>query len=1429
MHERPASPLDDPAMYDGDRDAPARDGRPPVAMYATERSKYGVPQVFYRGVRDWARHQMSLFRGDTRSPAQIKADGGFRPPFMSKKDWQNHPEWAKPDLAKHVGGDTNAFVSTSTNAKVSESFTGNKQYVYVINAPGGIHTDPTMESKTGKESHGENEVLFPGGIDFRYVRGWYEVEYRDGGWQRGDFIPNPDYIGDKYVAGDPAAVGPKHPDALRAKQDGTTPPVMIGSLGDHMGRLDDPTLDSLRPYMQATESGMAVFAPSGHDVSHENDKFTAGRVPKIPGQFVVDMHGTYDGVRVGQTRLDEKQVADMIRAHPGYDGGPVTLFGCGSGNNGFAAKVAQELGSPVTAPNGDAWVDHDGNTFASSRDPNAPQQYGKPPKPTFPPDGSWTTHDPSGKATVSDTPYPPGHNPGWDKDKPPNRPVVAAYHRGDDSTPPPPSRDDHGSTDRDRTDADPRADQDRPDDQDQPVDRPDQADQIDRAADQARLEADNERNDQLKALDQETADRVKQLELEAEPHIDEAERNRERGLVEVQQDTNRQLDQVERQRAEQLARAGDDPARRAEVDNEFDQRAAEVRQNQAERENAVNREADRRAEPARKELDRKFAELVAEKDQRRDQIERNHKDRSAAIDAEQNRRHAEQGTQPPREDQAHPDDSRPADENQSRAPERKDSRSDARQGWPTDPANGAPLRKRDLDALGLTERQVDWWRDGKAPLGMDPDQFRRFQSELGDLLRANGIDPNRSQLRLVGSSVRFYSGWNKRMEGDDYGLKHTPESRERLTRWEGPERDGMPERRPFDVQYRLGLDPAKSDYDLSVYSDDVVDLARSKWDGEGEFSHEHGHVDKDVARGAVKGFEEFAERWKEKTGRKLGFRLYGLENEPQQRRSRHAKPTDGNWLLDLSERARPERPDTPVDPKSGYQINQRDKDFLGYSDEQMKWWQDGDAPLGMTPRQYHDFRASLADAMRAEGVDARDVDIRLKGSGVNGFSNPRKTLENAEHTDESRALMDEWLGDDPNRPTGRPFDSMHRLGAGDREKSDFDVQIRSDDLVRIARERQALSPVLHKVEVDGKKVWQPAPVVREKYGFVHKDVMREQFPELNKWAEHWERELGREVAPALFGLDHDPRQESHLDGQKAQRGWPMLGPDAAPLGDRPDPVDPSTVGVARPDDLVDSTVEPTERPSTRPPADSPVLTDVPESPEPPTLEQQPPPAPTEDGGWTWKGRTLSAEANQAVDSFIPKFTEVGHGADDNGGIRGVMQDIEQRVPYTRLEGLQYDLKGPDRLKEKVATELRADSTRSPEEILREIPDGIRYTFSLDPENYMRGMARINDELRQRGFEEVLRKSSWTQTKKPYKGVNTRWRDPESGLLFEVQFHTPESWHVKSVTHDAYEYEKSDSVSKSDQARWNTFQHEYFNRIPLPPGVERIVRFEEGKS
>jgi hypothetical protein len=80
---------------------------------------------------------------------------------------------------------------------------------------------------------------------------------------------------------------------------------------------------------------------------------------------------------------------------------------------------------------------------------------------------------------------------------------------------------------------------------------------------------------------------------------------------------------------------------------------------------------------------------------------------------------------------------------------------------------------------------------------------------------------------------------------------------------------------------------------------------------------------------------------------------------------------------------------------------------------------------------------------------------------------------------------------------------MHYLGV-DPYPSDYDIQLSSDAMADRAE-------ALRQEQYPDKSLFHP------KYGFVDKTVAEEAFPGLNAWREHWEGELGREVAPAVFG------------------------------------------------------------------------------------------------------------------------------------------------------------------------------------------------------------------------------------------------------------------------------------------------------------------------
>ena len=119
-----------------------------------------------------------------------------------------------------------------------------------------------------------------------------------------------------------------------------------------------------------------------------------------------------------------------------------------------------------------------------------------------------------------------------------------------------------------------------------------------------------------------------------------------------------------------------------------------------------------------------------------------------------------------------------------------------------------------------------------------------------------------------------------------------------------------------------------------------------------------------------------------------------------------------------------------------------------------------------------------------------------------------------------------------------------------------------------------------------------------------------------------------------------------------------------------------------------------------------------------------------------------------------------------------------------LAGFDRRIKGDDRLKEKVAEQAAAEPDKSSSAILRKIPDALRFTCCFEPGNYAGGYYDIKARLEGAGHEMYRSTNHWADPE--YKGINTRWIT-QQGQRFEVQFHTPESFHAKEhVTHEAYE-------------------------------------------
>jgi hypothetical protein len=219
-----------------------------------------------------------------------------------------------------------------------------------------------------------------------------------------------------------------------------------------------------------------------------------------------------------------------------------------------------------------------------------------------------------------------------------------------------------------------------------------------------------------------------------------------------------------------------------------------------------------------------------------------------------------------------------------------------------------------------------------------------------------------------------------------------------------------------------------------------------------------------------------------------------------------------------------------------------------------------------------------------------------------------------------------------------------------------------------------------------------------------------------------------------------------------------------------------------------------------------------------------------DGSWEWKGRSLTPEESRSSDEGLAHWaTAEGRDADGNYGERGLtpaMRRIEAQLDSGHLvDGTEeYALKTPDRFKEKVAREKEKNPDKPTEEIISEIHDAVRYTFILEVDEYYAAYWEAEGELKSQGYELQVRRNMWTNLE--YKGINSRWQDPDSDLPFEIQFHTQASWEVKQQTHAAYE--KIDDVRTPvvERERLREHQKEISARIPEPPRVMEIPDYRK---
>ncbi|MFG2884886.1 hypothetical protein ACGFYV_21790 [Streptomyces sp. NPDC048297] len=230
--------------------------------------------------------------------------------------------------------------------------------------------------------------------------------------------------------------------------------------------------------------------------------------------------------------------------------------------------------------------------------------------------------------------------------------------------------------------------------------------------------------------------------------------------------------------------------------------------------------------------------------------------------------------------------------------------------WPQDDS-GYTIARRDLDFLGISPIQIRWLLTGEAPMGMTPELYQQFCSEMLAALERDGIAPSHVDIRLKGTGAGFFSGIHKTLprEAD---LADNSLALQRLRQWFGND-PNRPLRRPYDAMWCLGLEPEPSDFDLDINSTAIIRASREYWRTHqsdrypGDFMGGHGYLDKQTVTGTLPNLAKWARTWQKRLERPLSLGVFESTGPFDatvlgRALSSHFKDTD--WII--------HRPDTPM-------------------------------------------------------------------------------------------------------------------------------------------------------------------------------------------------------------------------------------------------------------------------------------------------------------------------------------------------------------------------------------------------------------------------------------------------------------------------------------------------------------------------------------
>lgn len=159
----------------------------------------------------------------------------------------------------------------------------------------------------------------------------------------------------------------------------------------------------------------------------------------------------------------------------------------------------------------------------------------------------------------------------------------------------------------------------------------------------------------------------------------------------------------------------------------------------------------------------------------------------------------------------------------------------------------------------------------------------------------------------------------------------------------------------------------------------------------------------------------------------------------------------------------------------------------------------------------------------------------------------------------------------------------------------------------------------------------------------------------------------------------------------------------------------------------------------------------------------------------------------------------------------------------RLAGLEQAVKSTGSLEEKLGGLLGGKQLDLPEAI-SQVNDALRYSIVLSPPAFTSASRRIVAGLEEHGHVMTERTNHFNRLGSAFRALSVTLQDPSDGLLWEVQFHTEQTFTLKARYHNLYKQVQraryqgasSDALRALLQPAWKDF-----NAVPTPAGCDEI--------